>query len=310
MNKPKNILDLTVDEKKEFLKSFDMVLSDCDGVLWHGKTPIENSGKGINLLQAANKRIGYISNNSGRSDQEYEEMFRACDINFDLNNLCHTVKNITSYLKHNKFEGKIYAIGSKSLHEELKSAGFEVIEEPNYAEEESFIGFLQYISVKEKVSAVILHGYWNVSATNLVRAQVYLSENPECLFITGASDMFLKFRDKNILGPGMFTKMLADCTNQKPIVLSKPGIDLCDIVLKKFNINDPKRVVMIGDMLDQDIAFGKICKFQTLAVLTGGATLEDFDKAEHRKVLPDFYANSLGDFIQFFDELDCENVEK
>jgi len=77
--------------------------------------------------------------------------------------------------------------------------------------------------------------------------------------------------------------------------LGKPGIDLCKVLEDNLDIKDRKRTLMIGDTMDQDVTFGKLCGFQTLVVLTGDVQLDDFNKPENSERLPDYYINSLAE---------------
>jgi farnesyl diphosphate phosphatase len=55
--------------------------------------------------------------------------------------------------------------------------------------------------------------------------------------------------------------------------------------------------------LDQDINFADKCGFQKLLVLSGVTSKEILHDPKHTdNFLPDYYANSLADFIQFFSD--------
>ncbi|XP_055383184.1 glycerol-3-phosphate phosphatase-like [Condylostylus longicornis] len=108
---------------------------------------------------------------------------------------------------------------------------------------------------------------------------------------------------KFFLGPGYYAEIVQKVSNKEPIVLGKPGKDLCYVIQDQLKIKDPKRTLMIGDTLDQDVAFGKLCGYQTLIVLTGDAKLEDFKKPENAENLPDYYANSMAEMKILFENL-------
>lgn len=58
---------------------------------------------------------------------------------------------------------------------------------------------------------------------------------------------------------------------------------------------------MVGDMMEQDVAFGSRCGFQRLLVLSGGASREDMMKEADGACVPDYYADSLADFGKLTD---------
>lgn len=115
--------------------------------------------------------------------------------------------------------------------------------------------------------------------------------------------------------------------------MGKPGDALKDIVLDKYNIKDPKRVLFIGDTyvffvisvvfwerklnftefpsyiyrLEQDIGFGTKCGFKTLLVMTGSATKMDLLTHPKKQELPDYYLENIGDFSKVFDDMKLMN---
>uniref|UniRef100_T1GWB9 4-nitrophenylphosphatase n=1 Tax=Megaselia scalaris TaxID=36166 RepID=T1GWB9_MEGSC len=137
-----------------------------------------------------------------------------------------------------------------------------------------------------------------------MRAHQYLMKNSNCLFLTGASDKKLSVKSGvNIMAPGYFMEMLAMAAKKVPIALGKPSKDLSDLVMEKFAIKDRKRVLMIGDMLEQDIGFGKNSGFQTMLVLTGGTKKDELLDDNNSHLIPDYIADGMIDFVKFFDDL-------
>ena len=80
MQKARHILDLNAEERTNFINSFDIVLSDCDGVVWLVSGAIPRTGEAINLLKAAGKTVKFVSNNSERSDEEYLKKFKTIGV--------------------------------------------------------------------------------------------------------------------------------------------------------------------------------------------------------------------------------------
>ena len=88
MQNARHILALNAEEKQNFLNSFDIILSDCDGVVWMvAGTLIPNTGEAINLLKKAGKDIKFVSNNSVRSNEEYLRKFKAIGAE-NIKNVC------------------------------------------------------------------------------------------------------------------------------------------------------------------------------------------------------------------------------
>jgi len=74
MNKQKcRMLDLR--NTKRLIDSVDVVLSDCDGVLWTGDAVVPGAPDAINKLKSMGKKIFYVTNNSHKSRAEYVHKF-------------------------------------------------------------------------------------------------------------------------------------------------------------------------------------------------------------------------------------------
>lgn len=50
------------------------------------------------------------------------------------------------------------------------------------------------------------------------------------------------------LGPGYISNILEAATQRKAITVGKPGSGLRDVIMNKYKITDPKRVLFVGDM--------------------------------------------------------------
>lgn len=176
---------------------------------------------------------------------------------------------------------------------------------------ESFTELGKYIFDKEKPNAVIVDVDFNLSGPKLMRAHQYLTRNPDCKYIVGATDKILPIRPGvQVMGPGCFQDALTQAVNRTPIALGKPGFELSNLVMTKFGITERSRVLMIGDMLEQDIGFGIKSQFQTLLVMTGGTKQHDLKDPRNSELIPDFVTENMGDFLKFFAELNAEKINK
>lgn len=103
---PVQLLNASKEERQQFLDSFDLVLTDCDGIyavhglqictifilirgfhmilsgtVWDLDGPLEGASAAVNLLKEFGKRVVYVTNNSSRSGKEYDNRFKK--YNFD-----------------------------------------------------------------------------------------------------------------------------------------------------------------------------------------------------------------------------------
>ena len=149
----------------------------------------------------------------------------------------------------------------------------------------------------------------NLSFGRMMRVNQYLKSNPKCKFIVGANDKILPItKTFSLMGPGYIVENIIDSTKRQPIYTAKPSNTLSEIVIKKYNIKDKRRVIMVGDMYEQDIKFGRMAGFQTLLVLTGAATLEDLDDLIDPNMIPDYYVESMADLVGLVEEINVRQI--
>lgn len=294
----RHILELSPQERKDFLDSFDCVLTDCDGVLWTVFDPIPGIATTLARLRSHGKTIRYITNNSVRTLASYSTQFHSLGVDLDPVDLIHPARSIVRYLRSIRFQGLIYCLATESFKRVLREdGGFKLIDGPDDPLEESFKRIIATVHDRAPVRAVVVDVDFNVNYPKLLRAELYLRQDPtNCLLIAGATDKVLHVkRDFNLAGPGHFLEILEQSTGRRAVVLGKPGLPLAKQVVEGDEIIDPRRVLMVGDMMEQDMAFGARCGFQRLLVLSGGASREAMLQQADAECVPDYYADSLAD---------------
>lgn len=172
---------------------------------------------------------------------------------------------------------------------------------------EEFTALWRAVNDNQPVGAVALDTDFNLTTAKLIRAQQYLQRpGGECLFVVGTTDMMLTVGRSSIIGPGPFYKMLENASGRKATVVGKPGRALRDIVVQRYGLTDPQRVLFVGDMLEQDVGFGNACGFRSLLVLTGSTTLAELQSHAVDCELPAYYLRSFADFAKVLNEIDAE----
>ena len=66
-----NASQFSAEESRAFFDSFDTILTDCDGVLWHGNEPIAGSPEMVNKFRQMGKRVIFVTNNSAKSRKDF-----------------------------------------------------------------------------------------------------------------------------------------------------------------------------------------------------------------------------------------------
>lgn len=66
--------------------------------------------------------------------------------------------------------------------------------------DEKFSSMWKSIKDDQPVGAVVIDTDVNLAASKLIRAQLYLMNNPECLFVVGTTDMLLTLGKTTLIG--------------------------------------------------------------------------------------------------------------
>uniref|UniRef100_A0A1B0C9C4 Putative pyridoxal phosphate phosphatase n=2 Tax=Lutzomyia longipalpis TaxID=7200 RepID=A0A1B0C9C4_LUTLO len=309
MSQVRNILDLSMDEKRNFLNSFDFMMTDCDGVLWNLIDPIPGTGAALRDVEAAGKRVIYVSNNSVCPDSVYERKIKSIGATYRQEDLVHPIHTIIYYLKKIKCRDLIYFIGSDHTKNILSSAGFNVICGPTEKFDADFRKLVAAVKDNQPVKYVIWDVDLNYSYPQFLRAELYLRD-PKCQLILGATDYRVPIVSGfDLPGPGYLMDALEAALppGKKPIILGKPGIELGEILMEKYAISDPQRVLFVGDMLHPDIKLATNNGFQSLLVLTGATTRKQMLSSEDSTVIPDFYADSIAAISKLIQSLPIQS---
>ncbi|XP_055523538.1 uncharacterized protein LOC129717571 [Wyeomyia smithii] len=294
--------NLSPQERESFVQSFDCVIFDCDGVLWTVFEPIPGVAEALAALRAQGKTLRYITNNGVRSFEHYAAQFRTLGVNLEASDIIHPALSVVRHLQSINFQGLIYCIATETFKTVLREAGYELLDGPNDPLEESFKKIVATINDHAPVRAVVLDTDFNINYPKLLRAELYLKNDPDCLLIAGATDKLLHAKRGFILiGPGLFLNVLEQGTGRQAVALGKPGTTLAAQVLDHYAIEDPRRVLFVGDMPEQDMLFATRCGFQKLLVLSGGTNLDDMLKLTDPECTPDYYADSLADLGKLFE---------
>lgn len=124
----RHILDLSKEEKREFSKSFDTIMSDCDGVVWHFTGPIPNVDKALQLLKKKGKKLAFISNNGMRTMEEYKQKFLKLGIPSHELDIVHPALTTVRYLKAINMQDAVYCIATEVFKDYLRNEGFTVLD--------------------------------------------------------------------------------------------------------------------------------------------------------------------------------------
>ncbi|XP_075157787.1 uncharacterized protein LOC142231052 [Haematobia irritans] len=300
---PKHILELSSEEKNEFLNSFDIVMSDCDGTLWMLSEPIPNVGASINLLKNAGKQFKFVTGNGMRSDEEHAQKLAKIGANGVLpEDFLVPYKAISRYIELNYPNEICYCMCSDTFFKMLRSKGIRA-ENITPSMDITFSQMSTVCAAIPTAKLVIMDIHIHMSYIEMALLHEYMMKKDCIVFVNQLDDRVPVTKDLTILGPGHFLTTLPSCKEKEFVIYGKPSDIMGDFLLNETGLKDRKRGLFIGDNIFADVQFGNRLGFQTLFVLNGAHTKEEM-LLQPPDNQPDYYADSLGDFVEFFNNLE------
>uniref|UniRef100_A0A182IPR5 4-nitrophenylphosphatase n=1 Tax=Anopheles atroparvus TaxID=41427 RepID=A0A182IPR5_ANOAO len=299
----KNLASLSEAEVKQWIDSFDTVLTDCDGVIWVDNNPLPGAPEVINKFIENGKKLFFVTNNSTKTRPEFVEKAVRLGFNVTIDNIISTAYLAAQYLKNVGFSKTVYTIGSTGITKELDAVGIRHIGIGPDTLQGTLADTVAEFVPDPDVGAVIVGFDEHFSFVKMLKAASYLNL-PGVIFLATNTDERFPMPDRVIPGTGAIVKAIVTSAERDPIVMGKPNPYICDVIRKQYNV-DPARTLMIGDRCNTDILLGKNCDFQTLLVETGihkAVDIEQYaasDDLDTKALVPDVYLAKLGDLLPF-----------
>uniref|UniRef100_A0A6M2DLX8 Putative phosphoglycolate/pyridoxal phosphate phosphatase family n=1 Tax=Xenopsylla cheopis TaxID=163159 RepID=A0A6M2DLX8_XENCH len=290
---------------KEFLDSFDTVLTDCDGVLWIDQDALPGSPQVMNKFRELGKQIYYVTNNSTKIREDFLNKANNLGFKATKDEIQCTSFLAADYLKNLGFKKKVYLIASEGLAKEMELAGIDHLPIGKDEMNTDLGTYLSTLRQDPNVGAVVIGFDEHFNYCKMIKAANYLN-NPECLFIaTNTDERYPSKTDIVLPGSGSIVRAVETCAERQAVILGKPSSYIAESLIKR-GLN-PARTLMIGDRCNTDILLGTRNGFQTLLVLSGITKLNEVEawkvsnKPEELELVPDLYVDKLGDLIEYFD---------
>lgn len=244
---------------------------DLDGTLYLGSRKIPGALKLVTELRSQRKRVFFFTNNSSRSEKEYERKLNKLGFKVRAHEIVMSTHSLMRFLKMKKFK-RLYVLGTPAMKKMLASSGFKLTEKPQAV----VIGFdktLDYAKLQ--------------AATRLIERGVpYVVAHPDLFCPTDRG------REPDC---GAIALMVEAVTNVPPLaVLGKPHPLMMRVAFDRCRA--PKKdMILIGDRISTDIEMARSEGIQSILVLSGETTRRMLKSSA---VKPTYVVGSVHDLLQ------------
>lgn len=261
----------------EKLKNKKLFLFDMDGTIYCENRLFDGVIELLGIIKQENGHYVFITNNASKSVKDYVENIQNMGIGVDENNFLTSVQATIIHLYKNHKKSRIYVQGTKSFINELIDAGLDVTEEYD-----------------ENVDVILVGFDTEITAEKMRTTSKMLTVNKNALYYATNPDWVCPVDFGYIPDCGSMCFGYEKATGRIPTFIGKPQPDMINIAMDKFGFSKEQTLV-IGDRLYTDIASGYNAGVDTVLVLSGEATMKDYQESD---IKPTFVLNSVKDILE------------
>ncbi|MDO9590944.1 MAG: HAD-IIA family hydrolase [Microcella sp.] len=225
----------------------DALLLDLDGVVYTGPGAIKHAVESITRA-AKDLRVGYITNNASRTDEQVAEHLRELGLTVAASDVVTSPQAAVRVLATLVEPGaRILVVGGDGLVDELENAGFAVTR-----------------SADDQPAAVIQGFAPHVGWEHLAEASFALHTGIP--WVATNTDWTIPVARGIAPGNGTLVSAVHLAVGRLPVFAGKPEAAIFEVATERFGADNP---LVVGDRLDTDIMGGKRAGLATALVLTG-----------------------------------------
>lgn len=238
------------------MERFDGVVFDVDGTLLRGTAAIPGAPAAVQRVRDAGASVVFVTNNPTRTPGSYVEKLAEAGIQASVDEVVTSGTTTAAFLQRNYHGEPAFVVGEDGLVSQVADAGIDVREDPTRA---------------RGVVASIDRGFTYDQLTDALRA----FETDVDWFVGTDPDRTIPTTDGLVPGSGAIVESIAAVAERRPdVVLGKPHAFTRALVFERLGC-DPGDVLVVGDRLDTDVAFGRRAGATTVLVQTG---IDDYER--------------------------------
>ena len=237
-------------------KSF---LIDMDGVLVHGKKPIDGAKEFIETLKLQKRKFLILTNNPLYTRRDLAHRLQSMGIPVEEHNIYTSANATAAFLTWQKPIGTAFVIGELGLSEAIHAIGYiQTATKPDYV----VLGETFSYSMDQITTAVRL-----VNAGSR-----FIATNPDP---NGPSETGI------VPAGGAMAALIEKASGVAPLFIGKPNALMMRLALNDIDAHS-EETIMIGDRMDTDILAGTTSGMDTILVLSGVTTESEVERFPYR----------------------------
>jgi 4-nitrophenyl phosphatase len=268
------------------LKDIQAVVSDMDGVLWHGPIPMPGLANFFEFLNSRAIPIVLASNNSTTSPAQYRQKLADWGITLPLEHVLTCTLTTVAYLKRKiRQDAAVYVVGEENLCKSIQAAGFRLCRDTVQPADAVVVGGDRTLTYdKLKSAGLLIRG-----------GAQFVGTNPDVVYPT---------EEGLVPEAGTILAALQAATGVRPVIMGKPEPALFDMAVEIMG-SRRQQTVMLGDRLDTDILGAKRARLKTILLTTG---VDDEAAISQKGIVPDAVFNGLEQLVHVWQKGEAADV--
>lgn len=238
----------------ERLKDIKGIISDMDGVIYHGNRLLPGVAEFLRWLRDEGKAFIFLTNSSERSRRELQEKLSRLGVDVPIENFYTSALATAGFLQAQRPGGSAYVVGEAGLINALYDAGYTMNDvDPDYV----VIGETRSYSFEKIEKAINL----------VIRGAKLIGTNPD---LTGPMEQGITPACGALIQP------ISLATGIKPYFVGKPNPLMMRQAMRRIGCRREETVI-IGDRMDTDIVAGLESEIATILVMSGVTSREELE---------------------------------
>ena len=257
------------------------IIFDMDGVIYRGNRPVEGAREVVEYLKKKEIPFVFLTNNSTKTPEMYREKLLSMGIDVPAERIITSGLATRLYMARHMKPGKIFVIGGKGLHEEMKKLNWGTVSPEDcrkgkWREIRHVVVGLDPDLTYEKLTCGTLA---------IRNGASFIGTNPDTTYPA---------EEGLYPGAGAIIASLKASTEKEPLIIGKPNEPAYEVAKEK--LGNAGEIWMVGDRLDTDMAFAKRFGMKAILVLTGVSTPEDVKNSPFK---PDLILPSVKGLLDY-----------
>lgn len=256
---------------------YEQLVLDLDGCVWVGEQPTPGAVEAIGELQAAGRRLAFVTNDPRRATEAYVEKLWGLGVKASVADVVTVGGALQHLLAETRGGRTAFAIGTRALLRHVSDAGLRLMNGTDLA---------------PRAEVVVVGGTGDLSYDDLRVATLALRRGAD--FLATSRDPTYPMPDGLWPGTGAIVAALEYASGREAAIVGKPEPQLLLTAIDRLG---PGRTLVVGDRLDTDVAAAARVGLDAALVLTGGATAEEAAEAAGDDPRPVAVAETLAALV-------------